>query len=139
MPLQHRGERRSRRNECNRRRKPELIEACTSGIHFSLVREFSHLIRNPDRGHSRDDQLFIKVFKDPGCSYLSATLYTPHKWMSPQALKVSTAAPSSYPLTARCKTARNRKKQILSLSFISFKYVTVLNPEALPTTFYQFS
>ena len=59
--------------------------------------------------------------------------------MSLQALKVSIAAPSSYPLTARCKTARNRKKQILSLSFISSKYVTVLNLEALPTTFYQFS
>ena len=59
--------------------------------------------------------------------------------MSPQALKVPAAAPSSYPLTARCKAARNRKKQILSLSFISSKYVTVLNLEALPTTFYQFS
>lgn len=68
------GKRGSRRNECDIRRKPELIEACTSGIHLSLVKEFFHLIRNPDRGHSRDDQRLIKVFKDPDCAYTIHTI-----------------------------------------------------------------
>lgn len=130
----------SRRNECDRRRKPELIEACTSGIHFSLVKEFFHLIRNPDRGHSRDDQRLIRVFKDPDCAYLSATLYTPDKRMSSQALKVATAAPSSYPLNSEVQNSKKQKEAVsLSLSFISSKYVTVLNLESLPTTSCQSS